>query len=460
MRKKFTIQFILFVLTIFLCTGQVYAVSFSDVNRENNSAWAYDYIMELADKKIINGYEDGTFKPESAVSYLELIKLLDGLTKPNSIETSNNVYKFSDILEELSIPNWAKPAVANALARNITTETELRNAKKYGMTEPSTNKRVDRLTVFVYLARALNLEGKTAVVLEYKDADKIDQNFIYKIGALIDAGILDRAGRDGYFEGDSPIKRSEMAKVIKLSYDWKKGAEKEDYIEGTLNLVEIKNYKIVAIIRKTDGKNIEAIFDENTKIRKNSESLNFSEIQSNIGKEIKAKCKNTNGDYILKELEIKDLGGYSEYEEFSYKGYKISNGKYIINVEQGGRIYGFGCNYSYAYDKDKNRVSFENIKDGSKLKLKFYDTDNIERIDISADGDSEGDYIFIGTIEIDGHTEIMLKDKNSGDYISYKTKTLYANYESGQISVEDIPGNEKVSVKFIDDEITEINIGR
>lgn len=45
---------------------------FSDVDK---SHWAYDYIHTAAERKIINGFEDGTFKPESSVTYEQAIKM-------------------------------------------------------------------------------------------------------------------------------------------------------------------------------------------------------------------------------------------------------------------------------------------------------------------------------------------------------------------------------------------------
>jgi hypothetical protein len=39
--------------------------------------WAYEAIEELSEMGIINGYEDGTFKPDEAVTRAELATMLD-----------------------------------------------------------------------------------------------------------------------------------------------------------------------------------------------------------------------------------------------------------------------------------------------------------------------------------------------------------------------------------------------
>lgn len=196
------------------------AISFSDVNKTDRYAWAYDYIMDLANKGIINGYEDGTFKPGQTVTYLEIIQLLMGVMNPTQQEKTEAVSKYATTMTNAGVPDWARPAVAIALNRGVATESELNAAKTAGLIETGTNKRVDRMTVSIYTARALELTPKSVAVLSYKDANTIDKNFVNLIAALIDTGVLHKDGRDGYFDGDKPILRSEISKMIKTAYDW------------------------------------------------------------------------------------------------------------------------------------------------------------------------------------------------------------------------------------------------
>ena len=46
---------------------------FSDVN---SSTWCYKYVAELSDAKIISGYANGTFQPNSTISYGAALKLI------------------------------------------------------------------------------------------------------------------------------------------------------------------------------------------------------------------------------------------------------------------------------------------------------------------------------------------------------------------------------------------------
>ena len=71
--------------------GVVNAVKkFTDVT---NSTWCYKYVAELSDANVISGYQNGSFKPDSTVSYgaaLKLIMLAAGY--PEQAPTGSNVF--------------------------------------------------------------------------------------------------------------------------------------------------------------------------------------------------------------------------------------------------------------------------------------------------------------------------------------------------------------------------------
>ena len=65
-------------------SSPILAVSFSDLGTH----WAKASVEYLAGKGVINGYADGTFKPDNKVSRVEFIKMLDetfGLTATTSL---------------------------------------------------------------------------------------------------------------------------------------------------------------------------------------------------------------------------------------------------------------------------------------------------------------------------------------------------------------------------------------
>ena len=74
---------VLMISTVFV--SAIHAATFSDIN---DAPWAEGYVNYLSGKKILNGYEDGTFKPNNVVKRSEFIKMMTetfGLTETKSI---------------------------------------------------------------------------------------------------------------------------------------------------------------------------------------------------------------------------------------------------------------------------------------------------------------------------------------------------------------------------------------
>ena len=66
--------------------------TFSDVG---SSAWCYKYVTELSDAGVIDGYANGTFKPDSTISYgaaLKLVMLAAGYPEQAPINNSGSVF--------------------------------------------------------------------------------------------------------------------------------------------------------------------------------------------------------------------------------------------------------------------------------------------------------------------------------------------------------------------------------
>lgn len=83
MKKKF----IYFFLAVFLITkSSAFAISYKDITR---SHWAYKYITTLTTNKVINGYEDGTFRPDGTITNAEFIKLVVMAALPEWIDIND-----------------------------------------------------------------------------------------------------------------------------------------------------------------------------------------------------------------------------------------------------------------------------------------------------------------------------------------------------------------------------------
>ena len=68
-RKIFLCAVALTLFSFSIC----FAVEFSDVSKEH---WAYEYINKLSNDGVINGFEDGSFRPSETLTKAQFIKLM------------------------------------------------------------------------------------------------------------------------------------------------------------------------------------------------------------------------------------------------------------------------------------------------------------------------------------------------------------------------------------------------
>ena len=124
--------FLLLVFSILLFTCQVYGAEFSDVNSNN---WFYEDICSATNKGYINGFEDGTFRPNDNVSRGEFYKMLvvaKGENIDNEKKGNHWAYKYSSFLRS----NGDTSVVTYNLDSNIERQEVIRNVLfLYGITD-------------------------------------------------------------------------------------------------------------------------------------------------------------------------------------------------------------------------------------------------------------------------------------------------------------------------------------
>lgn len=164
------------------------------LNDVNAATWCYKYVMELTDQNVISGYSDGSFKPNSTVTYgaaLKLIMLAAGY--PEQAPTGKNV--FSGYL-------------AKAQADGIVTRSNV------SLTAPIT-----RLQVAQIAAGALKLStsGLSSVKPFTDTAD------VY-VQALNAAGIVEGYFNNGTstFKPNNTLTRGQMSAIVWRMNEYRK----------------------------------------------------------------------------------------------------------------------------------------------------------------------------------------------------------------------------------------------
>ena len=192
------------------------AKSFTDM-KDSGYGWANEYVDYLTEHNYLAGYDDGTFKPQRAVSFLETLRIIESLKIGNVKD--NMVYDLSPY----KIPTWAVSAVNYNLQIGTITLNTLDAAVKKGLIIGK--KYPTRGTIAALFGRALESENTgDKTLLNYKDLDRVNPEALKYLPGLVSFGIFDKNGSDGYFNGDKHIRRAEMAVIMKKTLNYKKNS--------------------------------------------------------------------------------------------------------------------------------------------------------------------------------------------------------------------------------------------
>ena len=207
----------LFILTLgvsMLIPNFIYAKSFKDLKKDGQYKWAYESVDSLSNKNILSGYEDGTFKPQRAVSFLEVLQIIKNIKNPSQELVQESLAKFESTAKNNSVPDWALEAVCYNLNINTITENTLKAAKDGGFLKDKNLTFPDRNSVTAYFARAFNIESSSDTSnLKHKDLDQVPDLVKGYLSTFVSLNIYADTGSNGYFNGKKHIRRAELAKI-------------------------------------------------------------------------------------------------------------------------------------------------------------------------------------------------------------------------------------------------------
>ena len=196
MKKFFAV--ILVISTILASMYTVcYAKEFPDVD---SSHWAFEYINKLSDDGVINGYNDGTYKPEGTVKRSEFIKLVMAAVWPVYLD-----------LEEVPQPfdHWSAPYVGLAEIDGVLDggEFNLENIE-----EPITRIEMARIIAKADMYEKGNPAeyGKKLAFLDVGNLDTYDSKLL---GHAVSRGLI-KGYDNGTFKPDKTMTRAEAATMI------------------------------------------------------------------------------------------------------------------------------------------------------------------------------------------------------------------------------------------------------
>lgn len=175
-------------------------VSFSDVSPD---FWAYPFIIALAQRQIVTGFENGSFRPQSPVTRAEYAAMVQ---KAFADSAANGSVTYKDIPSGF----WATSAIQQA------TQTGFLKGYPGQVFRPA--QQIPRVQALVSLASGLGLEapeaGNSIVQQQFQDAQQIPTWAVNPVAAATQAGLVVNHPNPNQLNPNKTTTRAEAAALV------------------------------------------------------------------------------------------------------------------------------------------------------------------------------------------------------------------------------------------------------
>ncbi|MBQ7794576.1 MAG: S-layer homology domain-containing protein [Clostridia bacterium] len=251
--------------------------TFSDVEGTAYE-WAQSYIEDMAEKGLISGYEDGTFKPEKTVSKIEAISLfaraMGSRSELNAAVVEHALAEYGELIDTYSL-NFGEEDVAFMLYRGALTEAEA-TAYLSGDTKNEPMLRYEAATI-ITKAMGGEAEAKRNLVLdlEYTDVSDIPsaaKKYVYYVS---EKSIMSGMG-DGTFSPNTSVLRSQIAVMLS------KTVEAMDITFSEVTLTAVDTEALSLSVTDPDGEAYELGYTEDTSFYLEGEEVQAKNIPAGV----------------------------------------------------------------------------------------------------------------------------------------------------------------------------------
>lgn len=176
--------------------------SFADVSKH----WAADAISQAAIKGIVNGYSDGSFKPDEPMTRLQFAAML---VRALGLKAQPSKRTFSD---QSDIPGWAEGELGAALEAGILQGYEDESLRP--------NAFINRTEMVVMLIRAYSPKGDMSLQSTFSDSSQIPTWALSAVSQAVSLGLIN--GRENQtFAPFATATRAEAVTIVMRMLDRK-----------------------------------------------------------------------------------------------------------------------------------------------------------------------------------------------------------------------------------------------
>ncbi len=186
---------LMFTQSVYAKNADDYPQKFWDVSKDH---WAFVYIADLADRGVINGYEDGSFKPNRTVTRAEWAKIM---VDAAGVQIADDALYFTDMSN-----HWANKYV-NAAKNYLTGYAD-------GSYRPDQAATREDVTVAMVRLKGYDLsEVDYSYLSKFNDVDSVS-NYAKGYVAVAVQNNLISGFEDNTFRGQDTLTRAEAATLL------------------------------------------------------------------------------------------------------------------------------------------------------------------------------------------------------------------------------------------------------
>lgn len=200
------------VMVLSTLSTVVFAGSFPDVS-DTNFGWALDAVEELSDQGVINGYEDGTYRPEKTVTKLEALVLLSRILgvddEAHALINEKGLDNYEEFVLDLGL-DYGDAEIIFLLEKGIFNENDI---EEY-LGDDNANHGLKRYELATILSKALtsdsNIKNKE---VKYDDKGEIPTSQRKYVAYISEVGLMKGMG-ENLFSPNTDVNRAQIALVL------------------------------------------------------------------------------------------------------------------------------------------------------------------------------------------------------------------------------------------------------
>lgn len=212
--------------------------------------WIYDIAYTAKKHNILDGYEDGTFRPQRGVTWIEALKILMNTTQKNK----NPKLSIKNIYSDVGQDNWWAPYIALGIEKNFFDKP---STNKFGIQKNFQRKHMAQV---LYRSLLIN-ERKTNKYTSSLDQDTSDKAESQEGALSSSQTAIDDQGNTykvGYTQVSSKNQDPFVAKIDKNGNQLWKVVHESSPVDGRAILVNVDSNNQPWVVFSVDGGSYDA----------------------------------------------------------------------------------------------------------------------------------------------------------------------------------------------------------